>query len=41
MLAYVGAATVGASCWWFMQARLGPKLNYWHLVCLTLKQKIN
>lgn len=29
---YVGAATVGASCWWFMEASNGPKLNYWHLV---------
>jgi hypothetical protein len=30
--AYVGAATVGASCWWFMESSNGPKLNYWHLV---------
>jgi len=29
--AYVGAATVGASCWWFMEASNGPKLTYWHL----------
>jgi hypothetical protein len=31
-LAYVGAATVIGSCWWFMEASNGPKLNYWHLV---------
>jgi hypothetical protein len=30
--AYVGAATVGASVWWFMEASNGPALNYWHLV---------
>ena len=31
-VAYVGAATVGASAWWFMESSEGPKLNYWHLV---------
>lgn len=34
---YVGAATVGASCWWFMAAPKGPQLNYYqlthHLAC--------
>jgi len=29
--AYVGAATVAGSCWWFMEAKTGPKINYWHL----------
>ena len=33
-LAYVGAGTVGASAWWFMEASNGPNLEYWHLVCL-------
>ncbi|KAL5288296.1 ATP2A2 family protein [Megaselia abdita] len=35
---YVGAATVGSSCWWFMYAETGPSLTYWqlthHLACL-------
>ncbi|XP_070573118.1 calcium-transporting ATPase sarcoplasmic/endoplasmic reticulum type-like isoform X2 [Ptychodera flava] len=28
---YVGAATVGASVWWFMAYEGGPKLSYWQL----------
>jgi len=28
---YVGFATVASSCWWFMVANNGPKLNYFHL----------
>ncbi|GIY96132.1 hypothetical protein CEXT_653931 [Caerostris extrusa] len=34
---YVGAATVGAACWWFMAAVNGPHLTYYqlthHLAC--------
>ncbi|CAL1293915.1 unnamed protein product [Larinioides sclopetarius] len=34
---YVGAATVGAACWWFMAAPDGPQLTYYqlthHLAC--------
>ncbi|KAG8177359.1 hypothetical protein JTE90_028354 [Oedothorax gibbosus] len=34
---YVGAATVGAACWWFMAAPDGPHLTYYqlthHLAC--------
>ncbi|KFM80445.1 Calcium-transporting ATPase sarcoplasmic/endoplasmic reticulum type, partial [Stegodyphus mimosarum] len=34
---YVGAATVGAACWWFMAAPNGPHLSYYqlthHLAC--------
>ncbi|XP_054722504.1 calcium-transporting ATPase sarcoplasmic/endoplasmic reticulum type-like [Uloborus diversus] len=34
---YVGAATVGAACWWFMAAPAGPHLSYYqlthHLAC--------
>jgi len=29
--AYVGAATVGASVWWFMEDSTGPKISYWQL----------
>jgi len=29
--AYVGAATVGASVWWFMEDTNGPHISYWHL----------
>merc|ERR1719187_884889 len=28
---YVGAATVGASSWWFMYATNGPQVSYWQL----------
>lgn len=28
---YVGAATVGASSWWFMYAPKGPQVTYWQL----------
>jgi len=28
---YVGAATVGASSWWFMYAPKGPQVSYWQL----------
>ncbi|XP_042904343.1 calcium-transporting ATPase sarcoplasmic/endoplasmic reticulum type isoform X2 [Parasteatoda tepidariorum] len=28
---YVGAATVGAACWWFMAAPDGPHLSYYQL----------
>jgi hypothetical protein len=34
VLAYVGAATVMASCWWFMKSQSGPTINYWQLVCI-------
>jgi len=38
---YVGAATVGASAWWYMVAPEGPRLTYYqvthHLACITDK----
>jgi Ca2+ transporting ATPase len=42
---YVGAATVGASTWWFMSAPDGPHLTYWqlthHLACFTDPDKFS
>jgi Ca2+ transporting ATPase len=32
---YVGAATVGASVWWFMFYENGPQVNYWQIVCFS------
>ena len=32
LLVYVGAATVGASAWWFMYYEGGPQLSYYQLV---------
>lgn len=29
---YVGAATVGASAWWFIRNPEGPQVSYWQLV---------
>jgi Ca2+ transporting ATPase len=34
--AYVGAGTVGASVWWFMESSNGPNLDYWHLATSVL-----
>lgn len=33
---YVGAATVGASAWWFMFHKNGPQLSFWQLVSTSL-----
>uniref|UniRef100_T1DFT5 Calcium-transporting ATPase n=1 Tax=Cupiennius salei TaxID=6928 RepID=T1DFT5_CUPSA len=42
---YVGAATVGASTWWFMASPDGPHLTYWqlthHLTCFTEPEKFS
>nr|BAC53586.1 sarco-endoplasimc reticulum calcium ATPase [Halocynthia roretzi] len=36
---YVGAATVGASTWWFVMAETGPQMSWWqvthYMQCLT------
>jgi hypothetical protein len=39
-LAYVGAATVGASVWWFMEDTNGPHISYWHLVRILFSKKL-
>ncbi|CAF2843471.1 unnamed protein product [Rotaria sp. Silwood2] len=31
---YVGFAVVWSATWWSMHASNGPKLSYWHLVCI-------
>ncbi len=31
---YVGFAVVWSATWWSMHATNGPKLSYWHLVCI-------
>jgi len=28
---YVGAATVGGTVWWYMDAKNGPHISYWHV----------
>jgi Ca2+ transporting ATPase len=34
LIGYVGFAVVWSATWWSMQASNGPKLSYWHLVCI-------
>jgi len=36
LIGYVGFAVVWSATWWSMQASNGPKLSYWHLVCILL-----